>query len=146
MYELLIKKDISLTLGPTPAPKANPPLEQNKTISDSTAKLDSNHGGSDPVELHSDLFTGLGRLRNHEYSISISQEVAPVKCPPLKTPHKLRDKIRAELERMEELGVIERVNLITDVVKMMNDSPILATDLDGRGKQANPHKIDRTYD
>ncbi|XP_041469952.1 uncharacterized protein K02A2.6-like [Lytechinus variegatus] len=74
---------------------------------------------NDPTEAHADLFTGLGRLRNHEYSIAISQDVEPVKCPPRTIPHKIRDKVKEELARMEELGVIERVDKPTEWVNQM---------------------------
>eukprot|EP00057_Strongylocentrotus_purpuratus_P020155 XP_011674629.1 PREDICTED: uncharacterized protein LOC105443305 [Strongylocentrotus purpuratus] len=73
----------------------------------------------DPLEIYDDLFAGLGRLRNHEYDITLRNDVNPVKCPPRTIPHKIRDKVRAEIERMEEIGVIERVTEPTDWVSQM---------------------------
>eukprot|EP00057_Strongylocentrotus_purpuratus_P021908 XP_011676382.1 PREDICTED: uncharacterized protein K02A2.6-like isoform X1 [Strongylocentrotus purpuratus] len=73
----------------------------------------------DPLEIYDDLFAGLGRLRNHEYDITLRNDVNPVKCPPRTIPHKIRDKVKAEIERMEEIGVIERVTEPTDWVSQM---------------------------
>ena len=106
---------------PAPPLPPKPQAAASRASADRAANPDSSRsrGVSDPLELHSDLFSGLGRLGNHEYNIWINHEVAPVKCPPRTTPHKLRDKVRAELERMEELGVIERVNCPTDWISAM---------------------------
>ena len=108
-------------------PPPAPPLPSKPQAAASRASADRaanpnpsrSHEVSDPLERYSDLFSGLGRLRNHEYNISLNHDVAPVKCPPRTTPHKLRDQVRAELERMEELGVIERVKCPTDWISAM---------------------------
>ena len=99
--------------SPTPAANAHAPPRQDKKSSAPPRKT------ADPPAVYEDLFQGLGRLHNHEYSISLRTDVEPVKCPPRSVPHKLRDKIKAELDRMEGMGVIERVNGPTEWVSAM---------------------------
>ena len=78
----------------------------------------SDVGQSRLIEKNEDLF-GLGRLRRHEYDIKLRNDVQPVKNPPRTIPHKLRDEIQKELQRMEQLGVIARVNEPTEWVNSM---------------------------
>ncbi|XP_063955531.1 uncharacterized protein K02A2.6-like [Lytechinus pictus] len=114
----LIQRCISdVTSAKPPSPPNAPAPTPNHCAS--ADKLDFERSGRDPLARHAELFTGLGRLRNHEYNILIDHTVTPVKCLPRTTPHKLRDKVKAELDRMQELGVIERVNLPTDWVNAM---------------------------
>ena len=100
-----------------PPPQSRTPMP--RASAESAAKRDPTGGMSDPLDAHADLFAGLGRLRNHEYDISVRDDVAPVKCPPRSIPHTLRNKVKAELERMESMGVIERINGPTDWVSAM---------------------------
>ncbi|XP_038075960.1 uncharacterized protein K02A2.6-like [Patiria miniata] len=69
---------------------------------------------------HNDLYEGLGKLQNHEYEIELNVDAAPVQNPPRTIPYTLRDKVKAELERMEKLGVIARVEEPTDWVSSMS--------------------------
>ena len=56
-----------------------------------------------------DLFEGLGELEG-EHHIEINPEVKPVIHPPRKVPFTLLPKLKQELERMEQLGAIEKVD------------------------------------
>ncbi|CAB4027042.1 Hypothetical predicted protein [Paramuricea clavata] len=51
---------------------------------------------------------GLGCLEG-EYHIKTNPNVTPVVHAPRKVPYALRDKLKTELDRMENLGVIEKV-------------------------------------
>ena len=62
-----------------------------------------------------DLFEGLGELEE-EHHIEINPEVKPVIHPPRKVPFTLLPKLKHELERMEQLGAIEKVDQPTEWV------------------------------
>ena len=62
-----------------------------------------------------DLFEGLGELEG-EHHIEINPEVKPVIHPPRKVPFTLLPKLKQELERMEQLGAIEKVDQPTEWV------------------------------
>ena len=62
-----------------------------------------------------DLFGDLGCLPG-TYHINIDPNVKPVVQPPRQVPFALRHKLRAELDRMVSLGVIEKVDQPTDWV------------------------------
>ncbi|KAG1654266.1 hypothetical protein GQR58_025141 [Nymphon striatum] len=71
------------------------------------------------IKKNNDIFNGLGTLINHTYEIALKAEVIPVQHPPRTVPYKLRNKIKAELDRMVELGVITQVTEPTDWVSSM---------------------------
>lgn len=74
-----------------------------------------NHIDLISLDKYSNLFHGLGRLPG-KYSICIDKNVQPVMCPTRKIPLGLKDKLSVELKRMEELGVVRKVNHPTDWV------------------------------
>ena len=62
-----------------------------------------------------DRFTGLGKFATSQRLI-LHDDSTPIRHPPRRAPIQLRDKIKAELERMESLGVIRPVTEPTDWV------------------------------
>jgi hypothetical protein len=62
-----------------------------------------------------DVFDGLGCLPG-EYKINIDKEVVPVKHACRKVPFPLRDKLKAQLDKMEQMQVITKVGEPTDWV------------------------------
>ena len=72
---------------------------------------------------YNDLFQGLGRLEG-KVSICLREDARPVIHPPRNVPIALKDRLKTELEKMEEMGVIikqteptEWVNSLVLVVK-----------------------------
>jgi len=63
---------------------------------------------------HHNLFQWLGRLKQHEYDISLCEGVESKQNSPCRIPCMLRDKVKAELKSMETLGVIKHMNEPTD--------------------------------
>lgn len=61
------------------------------------------------VAEYSECFEGLGRIAE-PYHIKINKDVEPVVHPPRKIPETLRSKLKDELEKMEQSGVISKVN------------------------------------
>ena len=66
------------------------------------------------LDEYSDVFEGLGDLGEHH--IEVDPTVKPVVNPPRKVPFTLLPQLKKELERMESLGVIEKVDIPTDWV------------------------------
>ena len=64
---------------------------------------------------YQDVFQGLGKLPG-VHSIVVKPDVTPVVHPSRKVPFALHDQVKAELERMERLGVITPVDRPTDWV------------------------------
>lgn len=80
-------------------------------------RLDTiNSQTADVLDTYSDVFEGLGCITDASYHIKVDKSVQPVVHPPRKVPVTLRAKIQQELNRMEELDVIEKVNEPTDWV------------------------------
>lgn len=57
-----------------------------------------------------EVFQGLGCLPG-KYHISIDPSVPPIIHPPRRVPHSKRDLLKKELDRMENVGIIEKVPL-----------------------------------
>ena len=64
------------------------------------------------------MFEGLG-LFEGEHHICINKDYPPVIHPPRRVPHALKDKLKKELDRMEKLDVISRIDEPTDWVNSM---------------------------
>nr|XP_039255361.1 uncharacterized protein K02A2.6-like [Styela clava] len=68
---------------------------------------------------YDDVFTGLGLIKGSEYKITIDPNVTPVVHAPRRIPIAIRDSLKSELDRMEKLNVIKKVNIPTDWVNSM---------------------------
>ena len=53
------------------------------------------------------------------YHIELKDDVTPVVVPPCKIPYALKDSLKKELERIEQLGIIEKVEKFTDLVNAL---------------------------
>ena len=80
-----------------------------------TADVNDVNAESSILNEFNDLFEGLGELEG-EHHIEINPEVKPVIHPPRKVPFTLLPKLKQELERMEQLGAIEKVDQPTEWV------------------------------
>ena len=78
-----------------------------------------------------DLFEGIGKLKNTKVKLYIDESVKPVCQPHRRIPFHLRQKVEAELKRLEDLDIIEKVEGPTPWV-----SPIVAAP-----KPKNPEQI-----
>ncbi len=85
-----------------------------RIFSVATGKLTSEN----VFEEYSDVFKGIGDIPG-EYHIKVDPNIKPVQHPPRKVPVALRAKVKAELQRMEDLGVIKKVTEPTDWVNSM---------------------------
>ena len=62
----------------------------------------------------------LGTLSGKEYHIKLSPDAVPVQNPPHTIPHKIRDEVKQELDRMEHIGVHCKVKEPTASVNLMH--------------------------
>ena len=83
-------------------------------VDDETVEVDY----SDLLDEYKEVFQGLGCLEG-EYAIIVDENVTPVIHPATKVPFALKCKLKDELERMEKLEVIERVETPTDWVSSL---------------------------
>ena len=75
------------------------------------------------LEKYKDCFSGLGKLKDFQVKIHIDKSVQPSQQTHRRIPYHLRDKVEAEIKRLEELDIIEHVEGDTPWV-----SPIVAAD------------------
>ena len=80
--------------------------------------MSPNPNEPDIIENYKDLFTGIGCLEG-EYSIKIDRSVTPTVHPPRKVPLAIKDKLKAELDKMERMGVIMKQDQPTEWVNSM---------------------------
>ena len=74
---------------------------------------------SDIFEQYSDVFTGLGCVKGVVHHIETDPAVKPVVHPPRRVSAPLRQKVKDELDHMESLGVVERVQEPTEWVNSL---------------------------
>ncbi|XP_072140294.1 uncharacterized protein [Dermacentor andersoni] len=103
----VVKKDHSALLGL----KASEDLGLIKRNVDAVTSSSS----SAVVEGFPQLFKGTGRVQR-EYRITLREDAVPVIQPARRVPLALREPFRAELQRMEAEGIIEKVSSPTDWV------------------------------
>ncbi|CAH2091430.1 unnamed protein product [Euphydryas editha] len=61
------------------------------------------------IDNYSDLFHGVGKLPR-KYKIILKDNVCPSVCPVRKIPLGIRDKLKSELEKMENMEIIRKVS------------------------------------
>ncbi|XP_058840852.1 uncharacterized protein K02A2.6-like [Topomyia yanbarensis] len=71
------------------------------------------------LSMDKSLFSGLGCVNGFEYDIDLAENPTFQYNPPRRIPHSLRDQVKAELDGMEELGVIEKISEPTPVLNSM---------------------------
>ncbi|UYV61251.1 hypothetical protein LAZ67_1004109 [Cordylochernes scorpioides] len=71
-------------------------------------QIQQNNSAKEILNRHKNIFEGIGRLPI-EHKIRLNENTTPVIAPSRKIPFSIREKVRAELERMEKLDIIEKV-------------------------------------
>ena len=67
---------------------------------------------------YADCFGEIGTLKS-TYHMTLKNDVSPVVVPPRKVPFALKDRLKKELDRMENMGIIEKVEKSTDWVNAL---------------------------
>ena len=65
---------------------------------------------------YSDRFEGIGKMKGVKVDLNIDKQVKPVSQPPRRIPFSVRPKIEAELKRLEEKDIIEKIDKPTSWV------------------------------
>ena len=90
-------------------------LELVPEINSVTAKSEiSSRKVDNLVKQNSVLFQGIGKLKDREIKLHIYESVQPVAQPHRRIPFHLREKVENELDRLEQLDIIEKVDGPTD--------------------------------
>ena len=64
---------------------------------------------NNPIEKYQHLFNGIGKLKNKTVKLHINKDVKPVALRHKRTPFHLRDKVKAEIKRLVDEDIIEKV-------------------------------------
>ena len=70
------------------------------------------------IEEYKHLFSGLGDLEG-EITIHLKENATPVVHPPRRVPHAIKQKLKENLDKMENTGVIDKVTTPTDWVNSL---------------------------
>ncbi|XP_060604313.1 uncharacterized protein K02A2.6-like [Ruditapes philippinarum] len=95
--ESLISYELSVELGILP---------QIQSVHKSVQSKDAYSG---LIEEYSQVFTGLGCLKDRKVKFHIDESVVPVAQPPRRVPFHVRAQVEQELKSLEEMDVIEKV-------------------------------------
>ncbi|UYV70569.1 K02A2.6-like [Cordylochernes scorpioides] len=76
-------------------------------------QIQQNNSAKEILNRHKNIFEGIGRLPI-EHKIRLNENTTPVIAPSRKIPFSIREKVKAELERMEKLDIIEKVEEPTE--------------------------------
>ena len=63
------------------------------------------------MQLYPDLFDRVGTIKNAVVHLDVKPGATPIICSPRRVPDALRDSLKAELDRMESMKVIQRLDI-----------------------------------
>ena len=74
-------------------------------------KIDETNSKAHVIQLYPDLFDGLGTIKNAVVHLDVKPDASPVVCSPRRVPDALRDSLKVELDRMESMKVIRKLDI-----------------------------------
>ena len=74
-------------------------------------KIDDTDQKAHIMQLYPDLFDGLGTIKNAVVHLDVKSDASPVICSPRRVPDTLRDSLKEELDRMESMKVIQKLDI-----------------------------------
>ena len=74
-----------------------------------STKLDNDDVKQQIMDLYPNLFSGVGTIRNAIVHLDVKPGAVPVICAPHCVPHAIQPKLKEELDRMLNLGVIRKL-------------------------------------
>ena len=82
----------------------------------------------DLVKEFDEVFHGIGKMKGVKVKLHVDPDVKPVAQKHRRVPFHLREKLEKELERLEQAGIIEKVDTATDWVSPLVLTPKKGTD------------------
>ena len=76
-----------------------------------STKLDSDDVKQQVMDLYPDLFSGVGIIKNAVGHLNVKPGAVPVICAPCHVPHEIQPKLKEELDRMLNLGVVRKLDI-----------------------------------
>ena len=76
-----------------------------------STKLDGNGVQQQIMDLYPDLFSGVGTIKNAMVYLDVKPGAVPIICAPHHVPHAVQPKLKEELDRMLNLGVIRKLDI-----------------------------------
>ena len=74
-------------------------------------KIDETNLKAHIMKLYPDLFDGVGTIKNAVVHLDVKPDAVPVICSPRRVPDALRDSLKEELDRMESMKVIRKLDI-----------------------------------
>ena len=74
-------------------------------------KIDETNPKAHVMRLYPDLFDGVGTIKNAVVHLEVKPGATPIVCSLRRVPDALRDLLKAELDRMESLKVIRKLDI-----------------------------------
>ena len=81
-----------------------PPVPLNTKINETNLKAHI-------MQLYPDLFDGVRTIKNAVVHLDVKPGAIPIVCSPRRVPDALRDLLKAELDRMESMKVIQKLDI-----------------------------------
>ena len=74
-------------------------------------KIDETNPKAHVMQLYPDLFDGFGTTKNAVVHLDVKPDASPVVCSPRRVPDALPDSLKEELDRMESMKVIRKLDM-----------------------------------
>ena len=74
-------------------------------------KIDETNLKAHVMKLYPNLFDGLGTIKNAVVHLDVKPDAVSIVCSPIRVPDALRDSLKVELDRMESMKVIRKLDI-----------------------------------
>ena len=74
-------------------------------------KIDETNPKAPVMQLYPDLFDGVRTIKNVVVHLGMKPDAVPIVCSPQRVPDAVRDSIKVELDRMESMKVIQKLDI-----------------------------------
>ena len=95
-----------------PIRKQQEAVDQNSTLPVLLdTEIDSTNPKAHIMHLYPDLFEGVGTIHDAIVHLDVRPETTPIVCSPRQVPDALRSSLKTELDRMESMKVIRKLDI-----------------------------------
>ena len=109
---------------------------------DRSSKIDVNDPKAHIMNLFLDLFKGIGTMENVQVHLDVNPEIEPVVQAPRKIPHSMMEPLKAELDCMLKLDVIQRLH-ISEAMDWVHNLALVRKPNDKLRVCLDPHTINK---